>query len=532
MLLALLSSLLLGKAQGDTQERPNILFCIADDASWQHMSAYGKGYNWVKTPNFDRIASEGLLFTHTYTPNAKCAPSRASILTGRNPWQLEEAGNHNFFFPAKFVTFVESLGRNGYSTAYTGKGWGPGNAGTYEDGSPRQVTGTEFNRERLTPPTSGIGRIDYPANFQAFMDERPKDKPFFFWYGGYEPHRKYEYESGIKKGGKKISDIKSVPPYWIDNDVTKTDMLDYAYEVEYFDQNLGKILAILEKSGQMDNTLILVTSDNGMPFPRVKGHVFEYDNHSPLALMYGKKIAQPGRVIDDYISFIDFAPTLLDFAEVSEKQAGMEPIQGQSIRDLILPSERESRYKKRDHILLGRERTDVGRPHDQGYPVRAILKGDFIYQKNYEPSRWPSGNPETGYMDTDGSPTKTEILKANREGKHPEVWELSFGMKPAEELYNIKENPDSTHNLAYNPIYEKVRAELFAQMEAELREQGDPRMFGRGFLFDNYPYAAEASRNLYERYMRGEKMKAGWISDTDYETLPGSNEQELTRDKR
>ena len=92
------------------EKQPNILFCIADDASLQHMSAYGMS-QYVKTPHFDRVAREGLLFANAYTPNPKCSPSRAMILTGRNLWQLEEAGNHGPYFPAKFTTYVEALGQ-------------------------------------------------------------------------------------------------------------------------------------------------------------------------------------------------------------------------------------------------------------------------------------------------------------------------------------------------------------------------------------------------------------------------------------
>ena len=99
-------------SESQAAERPNILFCIADDASYPHMGAYG--CDWVKTPAFDRVARQGLLFTRAYTPNAKCAPSRACILTGRNSWQLKEACNHIPFFPAEFKSYVEALAEHGY----------------------------------------------------------------------------------------------------------------------------------------------------------------------------------------------------------------------------------------------------------------------------------------------------------------------------------------------------------------------------------------------------------------------------------
>src|SRR5262249_47879843 len=131
--------------------RANILFCISDDQSFPHASAYGSA--WVKTPAFDRVAREGLLFMRAYTPNAKCAPSRACILTGRNSWQLEEAANHASYYPAKFRTFVETLGANGYFTGFTGKGWAPGEPGKI-DGKPRLLTGPAYSAIKTTPPTN------------------------------------------------------------------------------------------------------------------------------------------------------------------------------------------------------------------------------------------------------------------------------------------------------------------------------------------------------------------------------------------
>lgn len=498
-------------------QRPNILFCIADDASWQHMSAYGKT-TWVKTPAFDRVAKEGLLFNNAYTPNAKCSPSRACILTGRNPWQLEEAGNHHPFFPAKFTTVVEALAKNGYFTGFTGKGWGPGNPGKYADGTPRLLAGKEYNALKTQRPTREINAKDYAANFESFLKAQPAGQPFFFWFGSHEPHRSYEPGAGISKGGKKLSDIREVPPFWIDNETIRKDMLDYAFELEYFDKELGEILRVLDKSGELDNTLIVVTSDNGMPFPRVKGHVYEYDNHLPLAMMWKGQIKNPGRRVEDMVSFIDLAPTFLALAGVGYEQSGMQPVQGRSLLDFLYGKSSNGAGVSRNYVLLGRERQDVGRPHDEGYPVRAIVKGDYIYSKNYEPSRWPSGNPETGYMDTDGSPAKTAILAANRLKQYTDIWQLCFGMKPPEELYNFRKDPYSLHNLATDPAYGPLKKDLEKEMESTLKEQQDPRMFGNGKLFDDYPYSEDRVRNFYERYMNGEKIKTGWIELTDFES--------------
>jgi N-sulfoglucosamine sulfohydrolase len=482
--------------------RPNILFCIADDASRAHMHAYGLT-DWINTPGFDRVAKEGLLFMNTYTPNAKCSPSRAAILTGRNPWQLEEAANHNPFFPAKFTTVMEALAKHGYATGFTGKGWGPGNPGQV-NGQRRELTGKGYSTIKMTAPTRGIFPVNYAANFEAFLNEKPSNQPFCFWYGGFEPHRPYTYGTGVSKGKKKISDIDKVPSYWIDNDSVRNDMLDYAYEVEYFDSHLKSMIELLEKRGELENTIIIVTSDNGMPFPRVKGHVYEDANHLPLAIMWKGHIQTPGRKIEDFISFIDIAPTFLDVAGVDEKTSGMQEITGRSFTDIIKSSNKKLIDPKRDHVLIGRERTDPGRPHDWGYPVRGIVKNGFIYTHNYEPDRWPSGDPETGYMDTDNGPTKTAILSAYKRGEHKDLYNLSFAKRGADELYHISTDTFCMKNIAADKSYSSMLQQLKKQMEQELKNQNDPRMIGRGDVFDTYQIAKPDARNYYERFMKGE----------------------------
>jgi arylsulfatase A-like enzyme len=494
------------------EARPNILFCIADDVSYPHMGAYG--CSWVKTPGFDRVAREGILFTNAYTPNAKCAPSRACIITGRNSWQLEEAANHVCYFPAKFKSYAEALAEHGYFVGHTNKGWGPGEAGEI-DGRPRQLTGTPFNRRKANPPTAGISGNDYAANFDDFLAARPKDQPFCFWFGGVEPHRGYAFGSSLAQGGKKTADVPDVPDFWPDNETIRTDMLDYAFEIEHFDRHLERMLASLDEAGELDNTLVLVTADNGMPFPRCKGQTYEYSNHMPLAAMWKRGIKNPGRKVDDYVSFVDFTPTFLELAGVSQAESGMQAITGRSLTD-IFSSDRAGRVNPaRDHLLVGQERHDIGRPHDWGYPVRGIVKDGFLYLRNFEPSRWPTCNPETGYLNCDGSPTKTECIQARKDPETKKYWQWSFGKRGEEELYQISNDRDCLKNLADDPQWAEKKSQLKTQLLAELKEQGDPRMFGRGHVFDEYPFANPGQRGFYERFMGGEKMNAGWVNRSD-----------------
>jgi N-sulfoglucosamine sulfohydrolase len=498
------------------ERQPNILFAIADDWSWGHAGAYG--CRWTTTPAFDRVAREGVLFSRAYTPNAKCAPSRASILTGRNSWQLGAAANHVPFFPAEFTTYAEALSAHGYFVGMTAKGWGPGVANDAA-GKPRLMAGRPFNRRTGTPPTRGISPIDYAANFEDFLDAAPKGAPWMFWYGAHEPHRAYEYGSGASKGGKKPSDIERVPAYWPDNAVVRNDLLDYALEVEHFDKHLARMLETLEKRGQLADTLVVVTSDHGMPFPRVKAQEYEMSNHVPLAVMWKTGIKHPGRTVDDYVSFIDLAPTFVELAGLRWAESGMQPSPGRSLTDIFSSSKSGRVNPRRDHVLIGKERHDVGRPHDWGYPIRGLVRDGYLYLHNFETSRWPAGNPETGYLECDGGPTKTEVLESRRRGADG-WWRLAFGMRPAEELYDLGKDPECMTNLAERPEARARKDALKRQLFAELRAQQDPRMFGRGSVFEEHPYAQDDVRRFYERFMAGEKLRAGWVNESDFEKAP------------
>jgi N-sulfoglucosamine sulfohydrolase len=501
--------------EANAADRPNVLLAIADDWSYGHASAYGCG--WVDTPNFDRIAKEGILFRHAFTPNAKCAPSRAMILTGRYSWQLEEAGNHMCIFPAKFGGYVERLAAEGYAAGHTGKGWGPGIANDV-NGKPRAITGKAYSQRKSAPPAKGISSNDYAANFADFLKHVPEGEPWVFWYGTTEPHRAYEYQSGVRLG-KKLTDIDRVPAYWPDNEVIRHDMLDYAIEVEHYDRHLGRIVGALEAVGQLDNTLIVATSDHGMPFPRVKGQAYADSNRIPMAIRWPEGIKGSGRVVDDFVNFTDLAPTFLEAARVDESGPIMRSISGTSLFDIFASDKSGIVNVNRDHVLLGKERHDIGRPNAAGYPIRGILQADLLYLQNFELDRWPAGNPETGYLNCDASPTKSLILSQRRSGQTG-FWDLCFGKRPSEELFDLKTDPDCVKNLAGSAEHDSQKEKLKSRMTAELRQQGDPRMFGQGSIFDRYPYSSPGTDRFYERYMSGERVKAGWVSPTDFEEKP------------
>lgn len=475
------------------EKRPNILLAIADDAS--HMSAYD--HDFVETPSFDRVAEEGIIFTNAFTNNPKCAPSRASLLTGKHTWQLEKACNHFGIFPSKFEVYPSILEDNGYFSGYTGKGWAPGD--WEKGGFSHNPAGPEYNDKCLNSPEgTKIRRKDYSANFEEFISEKSEDCPFCFWYGGHEPHRPYRKGEG-KRAGKSKEKVE-VPPYLPDNEIVREDLLDYASEIEWFDKHLGLMMEKLEDEGEFENTLIIVTSDNGMPFPRVKGQMYEQDFRMPMALCW-KKETEGRRVVEDLVSFVDIAPTFLEAAGLESRSQMV----GESLLDLVGSEVSGWIDEGRDVAYMGKERHDVGREGDVGYPVRCIRTKKYLYVRNFKPDRWPAGNPETGFTNCDPSPTKSVILIRHRYGKEG-YFQSSFGKRPKEELYNIVKDPECMNNLAEKDEYKELKEELWERLKKELRKTGDPRIFGNGKIFNDYEYQDDMS-NSWKAY------EEGWFSD-------------------
>jgi arylsulfatase A-like enzyme len=468
-------------------KRPNILFAIADDWSYRHASHFG--VPWLKTPNIDRVAKEGVTFTNCFTSNPKCSPCRATILTGRNSWQTKEAVSHFSFFPNDFPVYTALLEKAGYFVGLTGKGWGPGDF--QATGFAHNPAGRAWDRAKLKPAYKGIGNNDYSANFDLFLKDRPANQPFCFWMGFTEPHRAYEEGSGLR-AGKRLEDVK-LPGFYPNSNVIKSDYLDYALEVESNDMHLGRALAALERAGELDNTLILVTSDHGMPFPRVKGQIYEEGFHIPLFARWGKNIPS-GRTVDDFINARDFAPTFLEAAGVGKPGS----MTGKSFLDVLKSDKSGELDPTRDVMLIGKERHDLGRPNDAGYPVRAIRTREFLYVRNYYPDRWPAGNPETGYRNVDDSPSKTFLISG-----FDEYYKLSFGRRPAEELYRIPTDPDCLKNLATESEFLDTKRKLRERMESMLRQEEDPRLLGQEAFFDTIPYLGNR-KHSWENWLKNQ----------------------------
>ena len=255
----------------------------------------------------------------------------------------------------------------------------------------------------------------------------------------------------------------------------------------------------IESNGMLENTLVIATSDNAMPFPRFKGDHYEYATRMPMAIMWKGKIASPGRRTNALISFIDLAPTLLEAAHVAEANAGMQLIEGSSFFD-VLHNKRQvllsSTGEDVSFVITGRERNADFRAQHEGYPVRSIIRGSYSYIYNFKPHLWPNGGKtkQKGNMphgEVSRSPTK-DVTAAQPSLSNEFL--LIYGKRPTEELFNVNADPESKLNLAENATYAALKADLKAQLFAQLVRQNDPRALGNGEVFDSYERAPDTLR--------------------------------------
>ena len=487
-LVAIIILYMLGSGVLRAETRPNILICISDDQSYAHTGANGDPV--VQTPAFDRVAREGLRFTHAFCDAPTCGPSRSAILTGQHIWRLEEAGNIHSTLPSKFATYTELLTEAGYSVGYTGKGWSPGRL--EPGGRTVNPAGAAFQKRKAKPPFKAMRDTDYAANIQDFLKQVSDGQPFCFWLGTSEPHRGYELGSGKQTGKDPAKAV--VPPIFPDNDIVRNDILDYLVEIETFDQQVARAIKTLEDAGQLDNTIVVVTSDHGMPFPRAKASLYDTGSRVPLAIRWPKGIRGPGRDVSVFVNLSDLAPTFLE-------AAGLTPPSMMTARSLteifngVGTAERSAAF-------IAMERHDGCRKGGKGYPCRAIRTQDFLYIYNFEPSRWPSGSPDPSvcarsipYGEIDSSPTKTFMIENRNEHGIARLAELAFGMRPAEELYDLKSDPHQMLNLAGATTMAETQASLRRRLFDHLSKTRDPRVVGGAVDWDYYPYYGRISTN-------------------------------------
>lgn len=450
----------------DEPRRPNLVFAIADDWGWPHAGAYGD--KAVATPAFDRVAREGVLFEQAFVSSPSCTPSRGAILTGQHFFRLGAGANlWNEWPQDQFAEYPALLEAAGYHVGSWRKAWGPGK------GAP---AGKKYK---------GV---------QAYLDARPEGAPLCFWFGAWDPHRGYEAGSGVADGIA-LEDVHLFG-HFPDDPVVRSDVADYYFEVQRFDRDVAQLMDQLEAIGELDNTLLVVTGDHGMPFPRCKGNVHDSGARVPLAARWGNRLVA-GQTVRDLVSLIDVAPTFLE-------AAGLEvPSQmtGRSLLPLMTRIGEEDFLRTmefRDRVLIGRERHVPCQeaPLMEGYPVRALRTMDHLLVHNLFPDRWPAGTPDhkncatrgSWFGDCDNGPTKLFLWEHRDEEAVRPYFDLCFAKRPEFELYDLRTDPMQVHNLADDPVYGETLETLKRELASGLEDAGDPRSRGEGAALEGHRY--------------------------------------------
>ncbi len=450
----------------DGPVRPNILFALADDWGWPHAGAYGDKV--IKTPTFDRLAREGVLILHAFVSSPSCTPCRNSILTGQQFYRLGQGANLWSTLDIKHPNFMHMLRDAGYEIGHWRKSWGPGD---YEVG----------------------GYTEHPcgpeSEFTNFMAKRDDSKPFCFWFGTSDPHRGYKLNSGRESGIE--LDAVHVPKFYPNEEVIRSDIADYYFEVQRWDSDVSAAIKLLQDAGQLENTIVIMTGDHGMPFPRCKGNLYDWGARVPLAIRWAKRIPA-GRALTDFISLTDLAPTLLTAADCQIPDV----MTGKNLLPILTSSKNGRVDAAHDFIVMGRERHVPAQklPSTDGYPSRAIRNDRWLLILNLKPDRWPVGVPEGAthsmavHADTDGGPSKSFLVEHKSDPAIRKYYDLSFAKRPAIELYDCQADPDNVNNLADDPQYAQTIKTLSEQLAEYLGKTGDPRFTSQPVEFDEFPY--------------------------------------------
>lgn len=453
----------------DTQ-KPNIVIVIADDWSWPHAGVYG--VDDLSTPNVNKLAVKGVVFTNAFCSTSSCSPSRAALLTGRNSFELEEGATLWGYLPAKFPTYTELLEKNGYRVGASGKGWGPG----LSIGRKVNPVGKLYNGIFNDPyPDFGdkncVSDIDYIANMEQFLNSSDSEKPFCFWIGVKEPHRGYKpgFAAYLGIDAEKVN----VPAFLPDVEEVREDIAEYYAEVQHVDKQVGLLMELLKKRKKLNNTIIVVTSDNGMPFPRGKATCYDYGVHMPLIVWWGNN-TKKGRTVTDMVSFTDLAPTFLEVAGVNIPTE----MSGKSILPLIKSGKSGRIDHDRNKVYTCRERHAFTFENGTTTAARAIRTDDYLLIWNAYPQRAPK--------DVDGGPTKDFMIQ--NKDDYPELYELFAEPKGQYELYDVKNDKYQMINLVNDPKYQTVFNELKNDLINYLKERKDPRALGQWKKLVYIPY--------------------------------------------
>ncbi|NQV34708.1 MAG: sulfatase [Phycisphaeraceae bacterium] len=522
--MCLLANGVFAAATANTDKRPNIFFFFADD--WgRYASVYEKfsPNKAFRTPVMDRFAAEGVRFENAHVTAPSCTPCRSSLLSGQYFYRTGQGAIlQGAVWDPAIPSYPLLLEEAGYHIGFTYKVWSPGTPADAPYGGKarayhkagRRFCGFSQNATKLvasgnTPEQAKTELCaEGLANFESFLAARKDGKPFCYWFGPTNTHRKWIQGSGKNLWGLEPDDLKGrMPAFLPDVHTVREDMCDYMGEVLALDRMLGLFLERLEALGERDNTLFVVSGDHGIPgFPRGKCNLYNFGTEVSLFAQWPGQ-APGSRVVDDFINLMDLAPTFL--------QAAGEPVPdcmtGRSIVPLLRSTQQGWLDPLRDHVITGRERHVArARAGNLPFPERSIRTRNFLYIRNFKPERWPMGTP-TGmdkpldafsekvlenntfatFGDMDASPTKAWMILQRNDPQWQQHWQLGFGRRPAEELYDLGKDPDYLHNLAEDPVYESIRCELSERLMVTLKATGDPRVLGDGATFDRPPFVSK-----------------------------------------
>jgi uncharacterized sulfatase len=430
-------------------DSPNVLIIVADDCTHNDLPLYD-GKN-ARTPNIDKLASEGLTFNKAYLAEAMCQPCRAELYSGQYPLRNGCAWNHSASRPTtrSLPHFLEPLG---YRVGLTGKVHvKPAAAFPFE-----KIAG--FDPSCVRDPTQEHDL----AGIREFM-ERDRSTPFCLVVALVDPHIPWVMGDASQYPPEKIQ----LPPNLADTPITRQHYADYLAEITYMDGQVGEILAALEATGKSDDTLVMFTSEQGSQFPGCKWTNWDTGIHTALVARWPGRVPT-GKRSDALVQYADIAPTLIEIAGGDAVAGGGEghTFDGKSFQAVLLgESERHRDFVYGVHNNL---------PEGPSYPIRTITDGRYRYIRNL--------SPDEIYIEKHlmGGGRLNNPYWATWVGadplKQPRIYQLvkRYMHRPAEELYLTAEDSYEMTNLAGEADHSEARARLSAELDRWMAEQKDP----------------------------------------------------------
>jgi arylsulfatase A-like enzyme len=426
--------------------RPNILWVVTEDNSWYFVGAYGDPL--ARTPNFDRLAKEGVLFERAYSTSAVCAPTRASLITGMFAPSLgTQHMRSNVPMPVWMRYYPAYLRDAGYFTSNHAK--------------------TDYNAAVLP------GTWDENSNAAHWRHRKP-GQPFFSVFNFNESH-----ESSLHKRKPLTTDPAKVrvPAYLPDTPEVRADIAQYYDNVSEADRKIGEVLDELKQDGLDEDTIIFYYSDHGGALTRGKRFLFENGTHPSLMVRFPPKFqhlapSAPGSRSTELVNWVDLAPTVLSIAGVKAP----DYFQGRAFAGPERKPGPEFTYNFRDRM-------------DERYDLcRAVTDGRWRYIRNYRPEL--ATLQHLNYLWLMATTRECDRLRA--EGKLNATQMALFQAKPVEQLFDCQADPDNVKNLANDPAYRRTLEKMRAANRAHLLRIRDTGFMPEPILRDlagkNSPY--------------------------------------------